>query len=308
VRGPPEERPSRSYRLTREEGPGEGMRRIALGRAERALEELAEAGDGDLAASVHGARKDLKKLRAAARLIRDELGERTFRAENRRYRDAGRLFSSSRDAEVKLETLAGLEERFGDELPAAASRGWSRALETDRDLAEAHGGETARQIEAARGQLAAARERISGWSLEADSWKSISAGLSRSYRRGRQRMRRTIADPSAENVHEWRKRAKDIWYQLRIVRRAWPALVGETAGQAHVLADLLGHHHDLAMLREDLAARDEVERPGAFEALIDRRQEELLDEAVEIGRRFYAEKPKAFSRRLASYWETWREA
>ena len=45
-----------------------------------------------------------------------------------------------------------------------------------------------------------------------------------------------------------------------------------------------------------------------FEALIDRRQEELLDEAVEIGRRFYAEKPKAFSRRLASYWETWREA
>jgi CHAD domain-containing protein len=285
------------------------MRRIALGRAEKALEELAEAGDGDLAASVHSARKDLKKLRAAARLIRDELGEKTFRAENRRYRDAGRLLSGSRDAEVKLETLAGLEERFGDELPAAASRGWSRALEADRDrLAKANGGETARQIEAARGQLAAARERISRWSLAADSWKSISVGLSRSYRRGRQRMKRTISDPSAENVHEWRKRAKDIWYQLRIVRGAWPALFGETARQAHELADLLGHHHDLAMLREDLAERDEVERPGAFEASIDRRQKELLDEAIEIGRRFYAEKPKAFSRRLASYWETWREA
>ena len=74
-------------------------------------------------------------------------------------------------------------------------------------------------------------------------------------------MRRTIADPSAENVHEWRKRAKDIWYQLRIVRRAWPALLGETAGQAHVLADLLGDHHDLAMLREDLAARERWSGP-----------------------------------------------
>ena len=113
---------SRSYRLKREEGSGEGMRRIALGRAEKVLEELAEAGDGDLAASIHSARKDLKKLRAAARLIRDELGEKTFRAESRRYRDAGRLLSGSRDAEVKLETLAGLEERCGDELPAAASR------------------------------------------------------------------------------------------------------------------------------------------------------------------------------------------
>jgi CHAD domain-containing protein len=309
VRGPPEERPSRSYRLKWEEGSGEGMRRIALGRAEKALEELTEAGDGDFAAAVHGARKDLKKLRAAARLIRDELGEKTFRAESRRYRDAGRLLSRSRDAEVKLETLAGLQERFGDELPAAASRGWSRALEADRDrLAKANGGETARQIEAARGQLAAGRARISGWSLEADSWKPISAGLSRSYRRGRQWMGRTIADPSAENVHEWRKRAKDIWYQLRIVRGAWPAPLGEAASQAHELADLLGHHHDLAMLREDLAERGEVERPGAFEASIDRRQGELLDEAIEIGRRFYAEKPKAFSRRLASYWETWREA
>ena len=199
VRGLPAERPCRPYRLKRKEGAADGIRRIAAGRAEKALEELAEVGeDGDLAASIHRARKDLKKLRAVARLVRDGLGEKAFRAEDRRYRDAGRLLSSSRDAEVKLQTLIGLGKRFGEEFPAAASRGWEVALEADRDrLAEANGGEAAGGIERARKEIERGRERISHWPLRADSWELVSAGLDRSYRQGRKRMRETIAGPTS---------------------------------------------------------------------------------------------------------------
>jgi CHAD domain-containing protein len=121
-------------------------------------------------------------------------------------------------------------------------------------------------------------------------------------------MKRALAEPSAENAHEWRKRTKDLWYQLRMVEDAWPELLGATVGQAHELTDLLGGHHDLAVLAEDLRSRVDISDRDPFETAIAERQEELLGGASGIGRRLYAEKPKAFRQRLKRYWLIWREA
>jgi CHAD domain-containing protein len=298
---------SRSYRLRTEESPANGLRRVALGRAVKALERLAGAGDDGLAEAIHGARKDLKKLRAVLRLTREELGKKLYKAENRRYRDAGRLLSESRDAEVKLETLAALRRRFEGDFPRQEAASWEGALELERDeVANAAQGETAKRIDRALEAIEEGRDRIRTWPLETSSWKLVEPGLSRSYRQGRQAMKRTLAKPKARNVHEWRKRTKDLWYQLRIVQAAWPQLLGETADQVHELADLLGDHHDLAVLAEDLDRREDIGAREALEPLIARRQQELLDGALDLGRRIYAEKPKAFRRRLARYWSAWR--
>jgi CHAD domain-containing protein len=298
---------SRSYGLKRREGAGEGLRRIALGRAEKALEELREAGDGGrLADSIHGARKDLKKLRAVLRLSRDELGPKLFRTENRRYRDAGRLLSSSRDAEVKLATVVALRHRFETAFPSEAGHEWEGALQRERDEVAGAAERLREAIERAARMIEAGRDRIADWPLNEDSWRLVGPGLTWSYRSGRQALKRTLDDPGTESVHQWRKRTKDLWYQLRIVRKAWPELLDSMVEQAHDLADRLGDHHDLAVLEEDLAGR-EIEQRAAFEKLIAQRQGELLEEALEIGRRLYAEKPKAFSRRMKSYWAAWRD-
>ncbi len=300
---------SRSYRLKGKEPAGEGLRRIALGRAEKAIEELAAAGNGDdFADSVHAARKDLKKLRAVARLVCAELGDDLYRAANRRYRDAGRLLARSRDAEAKVETLGALCERCGEELPTALVGAWRQALERERDEIAA-----GRSAEEGRSRLAEARAAIEGgqaeiaaWPLEDDSWRLVEAGLRRSYRRGRRAMKRTRSEPLAENVHEWRKQTKDLWYQLRILRDAWRPVLVETADQAHRLTELLGGHHDLAVLAEDLSDRELPGDRAAIAAAIEARQRELLDSAFDLGACLFAEKPKAFSRRLESYWRTWR--
>ena len=134
--------PSRSYRLKTKEAPAEGLRRIALGRTEKAVERLDGVEGDELAAAIHGARKDLKKLRGALRLVRFELGKKKFKAESRRYRDAGRLLSGSRDAEVKLETLAHLHQR-SPHLPGEAVERWEGMLETERDELAAAARETA---------------------------------------------------------------------------------------------------------------------------------------------------------------------
>ena len=296
---------SRSYRLKGEESPSEGVRRIAVGQAEKAIEELDGAGEGgNFPASIHAARKDLKKLRGVARLVRAELGDDLYRAANRRYRDAGRLLAGSRDAEVKVETLRLLRGRFDEELATA----WLAALEHERDkmAQRVSGGDDGSRVAAARAAIAGGREEIARWPLRNDSWQLVEAGLLRSYRGARRAMKHSRADPTAASVHEWRKRTKDLWYQLRILRDAWRPVLGETAAQAHELADLLGDHHDLAILAEDLRSRAlPGDRDAAAEAL-ERRQQELLASAFEIGERLLSEKPKAFARRLRSYWLAWR--
>lgn len=61
------------------------------------------------------------------------------------------------------------------------------------------------------------------------------------------------------------------------------------------------------VLREDLGERRLGEAEvAALKAAIGRRQEQLAEEALPLGRCLYAERPKDFTRRLRRYWETWR--
>jgi CHAD domain-containing protein len=300
--------PSRAYRLKSKEKPKQGLRRIARGRAQNALDELEDPGP----ASVHEARKDLKKMRSLLRLVRDDLGKGFYRTENKRYRDAGRRLSAARDAEVKLETLASLRERFDEELDDDALKGFAEALEAERKAtAEAIEGDSTAVAEAAKA-INLGRNRVSGWKLQPRGWALVGPGFVRTYGRGRREMKKVLEEPSDENVHEWRKRAKDLWYQLRILREAWPEVIGPSADQAHELGDLLGDHHDLAVLAAD--AREQkglFADPGDAERitkLARRRQDELLERALPLGRCLYAEKPKAFGRRFEAYWKTWRPA
>jgi CHAD domain-containing protein len=298
---------SRRYRLKRKETPVQGLQRIAAGRADHALEQLREHSDEDTAAAVHEARKDLKKLRSVLRLVRDELGDDVYQRENIRFRDAGRLLSGARDAEVKLETLSGLVERFPERLSEERLAPLIDALEDERQRLAQLDDEGV--LERAVAEIEAGEAAVTDWPLETDDWSLIEPGLGRAYRRGRKRFTEVRAEASDEAVHEWRKRVKDLWYQLRIVRNAWPEVLDEVADQAHHLSDLLGDHHDLAVLRDDALERRELLADGELEKLlasISERQDELADEAIAVGERVYAEKPKAFVSRLRSYWMAWR--
>jgi CHAD domain-containing protein len=243
----------------------------------------------------------MKKLRTVLRLLRDELGGKVYRRENARFRDAARALSGTRDAEVKLETLESLAEH-GDGLPAEAFEAWGKILARDREAA----------INAARDEPAVAAAissideglaAIEGWGLEGDSWAMIDSALTRTYRRGRLTMKAAEKGGGEAEFHEWRKRAKDLWYELRLFSAAWPGPLEATAEEAHKLSDLLGDHHDLAVLREDLRERNLGEgETAALEAAIGRCQEELAAEAFPLGRRLYAERPRDFSRRMRRYW------
>lgn len=296
----------RSFGLSSGEGLAAGLSRVAAGRAECALDCLrGSAGQVAGAEAVHGARKDLKKLRTVLRLLREELGGKRYRRANGHFREAGRALSTARDAEVKqqtLEALAGHEE----DLPAEAVESWRKILVRDREAAA----NTARDrpaVEGAAARIEQGLQEIRGWDLEGDAWDLVGPGLTRAYRRGRRAMKNAERRRGEGELHEWRKRSKDLWYGLRLLSGAWSGPLEATAEEAHELSDRLGDHHDLAVLREDLAERNLGEREtAALEAASGRRQEELANAALALGRRLYAERPQDFNRRLRRYWEAWR--
>jgi CYTH domain-containing protein/CHAD domain-containing protein len=298
--------PSRAYRLLADEDAASGVRRVIVGRLDKAAERLRDAGDAEgdaLAEAIHGARKDLKKARAALRLVREALGA-DFKRENRALRDAARTLSASRDAEVKLATLDALADGEGD-VPPAATALWREALASDRDriVGEESGG-----TEKAVAAIEAVAARAPEWKLRADGWQLLASGLDTAYREGREAFAALGDSPDFEAVHDLRKRGKDLWYQLRLLRDAWQPVLEPTAEEVHDFTDLLGDHHDLAVLCVDLVGREEVDavHRETLRTLIEARQASLLAEAFAAGERIYAEKPKAFDRRLRAYWRAWR--
>jgi CHAD domain-containing protein len=297
----------RSYHLRKSEKVGEGLRRIAIGRADKALEGLrrAKAGD-DPASEVHAVRKDLKKLRSVLRLAREGLGEKRSTRQDELYRDAGRELSGARDAEVMADTLEALIDQFGGDVPGEEKIAWRADLIVVRETATNGMNDDRAPIEDAIVRLEEGVENLRGKPVKVKRSQLLD-GIALGYEQGRAAMATAQEDPTDENFHEWRKRAKDLWYQLRIIKKAWEPMVGEMIDCAHELTDYLGDHHDLVVLREDLGTRSigTAEREE-LEAVIDRRQKELEKAAFALGERLYAEKPKAFRRRIKAYLRAWR--
>ena len=117
---------TRAYSLEIGEPVPNEIARIARGRIDDALDELSGATESSPEDAVHGARKDMKKLRALLRLVRGEIGEKVYRHEMATFRDAGRELSGVRDADVMLATLESLELPASDGGPLRTCRGTSR--------------------------------------------------------------------------------------------------------------------------------------------------------------------------------------
>jgi len=285
-----------SYKLDFDADFAAAARLAARERLDKGATVLSEEQDDDPVEAVHEARKEIKKARSLLRLARPGLQKRTYRRENGSLRDAARTVAHVRDADVMVETVDALRERFDGRVSARTFAAVRRRLAKDAERSRADGNAS---VGAELTQtLEAVAERVDDWPLDG-GWAVARKGVARTYKRGRKAFAVADADPTAENLHELRKRVKDLWYQERLLQPAWPAMLGAHADEAHTLADMLGDDHDLAVLAErlprTLAASD------VLLELIDERRRELLAEIRLLGRRLYAEKPKAFARRLRDY-------
>ena len=293
-----------AYRLKQREGIATGVRRIVRAEIARAIDELEGRRSRDTGTAVHEARKHLKKTRAAIRLVRDDLGADLRRDENTALRDAQARLSGARDAEVLIATLARVEDSSNGRVDAPAAVALRDALRKRRDAARRQGHDERAEAIA---ELQAVEGRVESWPLDDESFAGAAQGLRRIYRNGRRAQRAATATDDPEPWHEWRKRVKDLWYAARILRPAAPLELGAVVDEADRLAELLGDHNDLAVLR--LAVDEHADATTEHQAeqlrgAIEEAASDLRRRAVPLGLRLYAEPPKRFVARVAAYLET----
>jgi CHAD domain-containing protein len=297
-----------AYRFERGETVHAAVRRCARERLDSAIEELTDRVQADPVKAVHEARKSLKKERSLLRLAGASLDRAQRRRENATFRAAGRSLSTARDADVMIQALDDLAERFAGQVTDSDFAAIRQHLVAQSERARLQMTQSDIISEVAE-ELGSAQLRIDDWQLQRGGWSAIRGGLRRGYKRGRKAFKRAEAQPTAENIHEWRKRAKDLWYHLRLLEPISPHTMKGQAADAHQLSDLLGDEHDLALLRQTIVERGR-EIPtdlGPIAGLIDHRRAQLQREAMFLGRRLYAERPKLFVRRIHRYWQGWRE-
>jgi CHAD domain-containing protein len=296
------------FRVQPDESAAKAVRRIAR-------EQLGKIGDGlsqqpqGLDEAVHEARKRFKKLRALLKLVRDEVVDKTYRKENACFRDTARPLSEVRDARVLVEALDELGQHFpeapADELGQAREALRRRQEEAARRVLDEQ--ETLTEVADVVRQ---AGKRVKDWAPRQGDWSLLKAGLQRTYCQGRDALAVAQAAPTDANLHEWRKRVKDLWHQLEIPEPSRPDLLGALANKAHELADHLGDDHDLIVLSQKLPEVFGTEGNGAqgaeWSRLIQRRRGELQQDALRLGDELYRDRPKAFVRRLKAYWKAWR--
>jgi len=296
-----------AMKFKRKESVRRGVKHLACKRLGKALEHLRHCQELE---AVHEVRKDIKQLRALLRLVREAMPYSQYRFCSRRLRKAGAELGVARDAHVKLNALRNLVSHYRSELPPASLADLKRLLAADcRDqqsrLSVAHTPGKVRKI------LADLCDDRRSFRIKCSGWAAIGPGIKRSYRCGRRAFKQARNTERAEDFHEWRKRVKDLFYQIGLLKPIWPEQLAAAEAELKHLGDYLGDDHDLVLLTEPGMAKRFRRRARAeaseLAQLVARRQRELRDKAIALGSRFYREKPSLFCKRLSQYWAHWRD-
>jgi CHAD domain-containing protein len=250
--------------------------------------------------AVHEVRKALKRWRAVLRLLSRPLGEQADQLRTE-ARELMRAVAGARDAQSALDALSDLRKA---DLPFSAT-----STETIRTrLTEM------RDAAGATSFTKSTRERISRyldyatlslerWPLKAIDFDTVTDGLTSTYRRARQLVPDGWADSGAEHLHDLRRRVVEHRHQMDLVEPLWPRLGKVWAEEAQRLRNQLGSCQDLAVLTGFTAPHQPLAPwRSRLSPLIQTRRNAHLKSAARLAGRLFAEKPKAFRRRMAALW------
>ncbi len=251
------------------------------------------------AQDVHESRKSLKRLRALTRLLRPALGNEAYQRDNGALRDAARHLAGARDAEVMVLTLDELLRRDRKRASPDDYLVLRAHLQAERERVAAELLADAGPARRAAADLGPVRERALTWLSADDDFSAIEPGLRRIYREGRERYRNARRDPSAENLHEWRKRVKDLRYCAELLGPLDPERLGKVCARTDELGEKLGDEHDLAVLESFASDHPELFASRAqrkqLRKLIERRRSRLRRRALDAGATLYRRRPRRFT-------------
>src|SRR5262245_58298509 len=119
-----------AFCFKRKESVAKGIRRLARGRIENALECLDDCRQPE---AIHCVRREVKKARAVLRLVRTNIGKKAYCRRSNLLREASSHLAAVRDAYVNYRALKDLSAHFKGQLASGALRYARSALRNALD-------------------------------------------------------------------------------------------------------------------------------------------------------------------------------
>jgi CHAD domain-containing protein len=281
---------------------GDSLRAVAHDVLAQARAALEEPGQED-ATAVHDFRKAMKRWRALLRLLEPFLGE-DGRALRTQARDLARELSGARDAQAGLDALADLVD---DRMPlsqrtVASIRARLESLRVGAEASDLTPAVRARLI----GTLAEAGRAIDDWPLDRMTFGELAREITETYRRARDDCpKQDWRKVEPDTLHALRSRVVAHRYQMELVEPLWPKFGRLWVAEAQRLRDRLGAFQDLSVLQGFTTPHQPLAPwRSRLTPLILRRQASHAKAAQRIAGRLFAEKPRAFRKRLEALWDS----
>ena len=272
-----------------------GLRKALLAefdRGVRTAKDAVAAVDHSATEAVHTARKGLRRARAVLELISDALPKGERRAVGKALQEARRALSTIRDHAVAPDTLGALT--LGDQDRATAKRVLDNAAEALPALQEI------KQLLAESAARAAAQGEALAAAVPAEiELNTLLAGIRGVYAEARHA--RGAAKTSKQWFHSWRRRSKELGYQLELLASHAGARIEAIHSELDGLTDMLGPAVDLIMVREFVSTYNQGvsdDQLKSLKAAIDAALADLMKDARKAGRDSFAQKPRKFAKRV----------
>ncbi len=284
---------------------GDALRAAAreiIAAADRALTDPATAD----AEAVHEIRKALKRWRALLRMLGDILGGQGEQLRGE-ARELMRALAGARDAQCAIDALADLQ-KTGIPLSQASIATIEGRLQELRRAAETTA-MTAGIRERLHRYLDFAILSVDRWPLDKVAFGAVAEGLAFTYRRARNLIPKSWPDAEPAELHDLRRRVVEHRHQMDLIEPLWPRLGQAWAAEAqrlrnrlgacqdlHVFAGLTAPNRPLAPWRSRLAPAAALRRAAHVAA------------SARLAGRLFAERPKAFRRRIEAMWQRGADA
>ena len=274
--------------LRRTDHVGKGLRTIAVLQLRFAIAALQE-NHADPEA-VHHARTSIKKVRAIIGLVSPSM----IRSEKNKFitllSDASARLSGLRDSQVQVETLDLVLEN--ESLPLEEFLSLRYGL---TDIAKQRRRNDLRQIPRVQKLLNQALLSVADWPVDAIVSKDLKRRIRRTYRAGKKSLELCLRNKDPEHFHTWRKRVKQLWYQLRITADFWPGNGDPLIHNTGSIGALAGEERDLTLLAKTIREGTKSDATARITIVIETLLPKLRKKAIAKGLKFYRDSPKAFS-------------
>lgn len=272
-----------------------GLRKALLREFDRGVQtakHAVAAVDQSAITAVHEARKGLRRARAVLELLSGALPKSERRAVGKALQEARRALSTIRDHAVAPETLGALA--LDDHDRATAKRILDNAAEA---LPAVH---EIKQLLAESAARAAAQGEALAAAVPAEiDLDTLLDGIRSVYAEAR-RARRS-AKKSKPWFHAWRRRSKELGYQLELLATHAGPRLAAIHSELEGITDTLGPAVDLIMVREFVGTYNQGVSDDDLDHLkdsIDTALVDLMKSTRKAGRDSFAQKPRKFARRL----------